>query len=65
MGLNGHEHEIYKNGIKRLLGICERDAGRWRARGKGAKRLSEKRFWEGGVIPNTCNDETSLASFQL
>ena len=34
-------------------------------RGRSGKMLNEKGFWEGGVIPNTCNDETSLASFQL
>ena len=27
--------------------------------------INEKGFWEGGVIPNMCNDETSLARFQL
>ena len=32
---------------------------------KSGKMLNEKGFWEGGVIPNTCDDETSLASFQL
>ena len=27
--------------------------------------LYEKRFWEGGVMPNACNEIRSLASFQL
>ena len=37
---------------------------RWGA--KEEKRvLNEKGFWEGGVIPNTCSDTRSHASFQL
>ena len=27
--------------------------------------LNETGFWEGGVIPRTYNDESSLANFQL
>ena len=30
---------------------------------KAVKVLNEKGFWEGGVIPNTCSDIRSPASF--
>ena len=40
-----------------------------RARGRSGRMLNEKGILGGGrgggVIPNTCNDKTSLASFQL
>ena len=32
---------------------------------KAVKVFNEKGFWEGGVIPNTCSDIRSPASFQL
>ena len=32
---------------------------------KRARILSEKGFWEGGVIPNACSDARSLANFQV
>ena len=41
------------------------DTSRWRA--KEERRINmwnEMGFWEGGVMPNTCSDITSLASFQ-
>ena len=34
-------------------------------RKKWVNMFNEKGFWEGGVVPNTHNDERSLASFQL
>ena len=36
---------------------------RWGA--KEEKRVNEKGFWEGGVVPNTCSDIRSHAGFQL
>ena len=40
--------------------------GHQQVRGEGRKAgVNEKGFWEGGVIPNTCSDIRSHASFQL
>ena len=42
------------------------DMSSWGAKEeKRVKVLNEKGFWEGGVIPNTCSDIRSHASFQL
>ena len=39
---------------------------RWGAKEEKRENvLNEKGFWEGGVIPNTCSDIRSHASFQL
>ena len=38
---------------------------RWEAKEEKTRVLNEKGFWEGGVIPNTCSDIRSPASFQL
>ena len=64
MGLSGMSMRYTKTGLK-AVGNFLSDASRWRARGKGGKKLNEKGFWEGGVIPNTCSDIRSHASFQL
>ena len=53
-----------KTGLKAVGNLLKRRR-QVASEGKGAKVLNEKGFWEGGVIPNMCNDETSLARFQL
>ena len=57
--------EIHKNGLKCCWEVSEVTQTGGEQRKKWVNMLNEKGFWEGGVIPNTYNDERSLVSFQL